>query len=122
MCATIDDFDDQVVRWWRWFAVALFLLIPLDLFTTLLAVARYGTGVEANPVMRVVLQQGLVVTTVVNLLVLGVAIALFHAAVDSVRRVPLAQRGHFVTLINGWIGLLILSGSALVLNNVTAIA
>lgn len=122
MPSTATDFDDRIAQWWRWFALALFLLLPLDLLTTLLAVDRYGTPVEANPVMRWVLEQGLVVTVLVHLVVVVVAVWLFHVAVDAVRRVPLSDRPKLARLIDGWLGLLLLFGSALVINNLSTIA
>lgn len=122
MPSAATDFDDRVSLWWRWFAVALFLLLPLDLLTTLVAIDRYGTAVEANPLMRWVLRQGLVVTTLVHLVVLVIAVWLFYVTINAVRRVPLSDRPTFVRLIDGWIGLLILFGGLLVVNNLSTIA
>lgn len=111
------EMDEQVDRWWFWFAIALFLLIPLDLFTTLIAVGRYGTVVEANPLMRWLLRQGLVAVTVVNLAVVGFAVYLFHAAIDRVQRVPPPYRSLVDHAVRAWIGFLILAGIVLVTNN-----
>ena len=110
--------DERVNRWWIGFAVALFLLLPVDLFTTLLAVGIYGTGVEANPIMRWLLHQGLVAVTVANLAVVGLVVLLFHVAVDRVQRVPPAYRSMVDPVITAWIGFLILAGLVLVTNNV----
>jgi hypothetical protein len=110
--------EERVDRWWFWFAVALFLLLPLDLFTTLLAVGIYGTGVEANPIMRWLLRQGLLAVTVANLAVVGLVVSLFHVAVDRVQRVPPAYRSKVDPAISAWIGFLILAGLVLVANNV----
>lgn len=109
--------DDRVGRWWFWFAVALFLLLPLDLFTTLLAVGTYGIGVEANPIMRWLLQQGLVAVTIANLVVVGFVVYLFHVAIDRIQRVPPAYRSMVDPAISAWIGFLILAGLVLVANN-----
>lgn len=117
MPAAGTEMGRQVDRWWRWFGVALFLLIPLDLFTTLLAVGTYGTVVEANPIMRWLLQQGLLVVTVANLVVVGLAVALFHAAISHIRRVPPSYHPVLTRAVNAWIGLLIVAGVVLVANN-----
>lgn len=116
------ELNGRVDQWWAWFAVALFLLIPLDLFTTLLAVGRHGTAVEANPVMRWLLEQGLFAGTAANLLVAGVAVFLFHIAVDRVRRISPLYRFVFVRLVDVWIGLLIAAGLILVTNNLLSLA
>ena len=119
--STDDGLDRRVEQWWRRFAVALFLLIPLDLLTTLLAVERHGVGVEANPVMRGLLDQGLVVVLAVNLAVGLLVVALFHAAVVSLRRTPSAYHGAVTAFVNVWVGVLIAIGAILVANNVVVL-
>lgn len=111
------ELNGRVDQWWFWFAVALFLLLPLDLFTTLLAVGTYGIGVEANPIMRWLLQQGLVAVTIANLVVVGFVVYLFHVAIDRIQRVPPAYRSMVDPAISAWIGFLILAGLVLVANN-----
>jgi hypothetical protein len=107
----------HVTRWWGWFAVALILLIPLDLFTTLLAVGAYGTVVEANPIMRWLLHQGLVVVTLANLGVVALAVVLFDAAIDHIQRVPPSYQPVLTHAVNVWLGFLIVAGVVLVANN-----
>lgn len=115
------EMDDYVRRWWLWFAVALFLLIPLDLFTTLLAVARYRIAVEANPVMRWLLHQGLFAVTVTNLVVVGLVVYLFHAAIEGIRCCTPVERTNLVSFINIWLGILIAVGLAVNANNLLAL-
>lgn len=121
MSADPAGWDDQVRRWWVRFAVALFLLIPLDLVTTLLAVAQHGLAVEANPIVRWLLRRGPVALTLANLAVVCVAVALFHVAVTRLRRTPPAYRGRVVLAVNVWIGGLIAAGCVLVANNLLTI-
>ena len=121
MSGSVAEVDDVATEWWVRYAVALFLLLPADLFTTLLAVGRHGTAVEANPVMRWLLEHGLVAVTVANLVAVGFAVWLFAAAVDRVRQVPSSRRGVFVRLVDCWLGLLIAAGVVLVANNVLAL-
>jgi hypothetical protein len=111
------EVDERVGRWWFWFAIALFLLVPLDLFTTLIAVGTYGTVAEANPLMRWLLEQGLFAVTIVNLAAVELAIYLFHTAIGRLRRVPPPYRSALTHAVNAWIGFLILAGIVLVTNN-----
>lgn len=113
--------ERHVQRWWLWFGVAIFLLIPMDLLTTLLAVRQYGIAVEANPIMRWLLGKGLFVVTVVNLVVAGLVIFLFHVAIARIRQVPPSHRSTLIYVVNGWIGLLVVAGVVLVTNNLLVI-
>lgn len=121
MTATAEGLDAKVRQWWYLFAVALFLLVPLDLFTTLLVVTKYGTVVEANPLMRWLLEQGLVAVLVVNLAVVAIVVALFQAAVDRLRRTPPAHHRTVTLAFNVWVGVLLVAGSVLVANNLAAL-
>lgn len=115
------EVEADVEQWWRWFALALFLLIPLDLFTTLLAVEKYGTAVEANPVMRWLLQQGLIAVTAANLLVVGLSIYLFHVAIERIRHISPSYFPMVTYAVQAWIGSLIVVGIVLVTNNLLVI-
>lgn len=121
MSAEPASWDAQVRRWWTRFAIALFLLIPLDLLTTLAAVSQHGLAVEANPIMQWLLRRGLVAVTLANLAAVCVAVALFHAAVERFRRTPPAHRRRVVRAVNAWLGVLLLAGCALVANNLLTV-
>lgn len=109
--------DRYVEKWWLLFGVALFLMIPFDLLTTLIAVTKYGIGVEANPIMRWLLSQGLLAVAVVNLLVLLVVVYLFHIAIGGVRRAAPSNRRSLIHIVNTWIGILLLVGVLVIVNN-----
>lgn len=119
--STAHRLDAHIRRWWHLFAVALFLLVPLDLLTTLLVVAEHGTVVEANPLMRWLLNQGLVVVTAVNLAVVVLVVALFHAAVHQIRQTPPAYHRPIALIVNAWVGVLLVAGTVLVTNNLAAL-
>lgn len=119
--AATDGLDDHIKRWWRLFAIALFLLVPLDLLTTLLVVTKYGTVVEANPLMRWLLDQGLVVVTVVNVAVVVLVVALFHVAIDRLRQTPPAYHRTITRVVNVWVGVLLVAGTVLVTNNLVVL-
>lgn len=112
------EVNRYVPQWWLWFGIALFLLVPLDLLTTLIAVAKYGVGVEANPVMQWLLRRGLFVVIAVHLGVLSLAVSLFHIAIGGVRNVSRSQARVFVHVVNIWIGVLLVVGIVVVANNV----
>lgn len=116
-----DNLDQSVRRWWRWFTVALLLLIPLDLLTTLIAVAEHGTAVEANPIVRWLLQQGLLAIVVVNLVVGILAVTLFHVAMEQFRRAAPSTPRPFVLFVNLWIGVLVATGAGVAVNNLLVI-
>ncbi|WP_096390424.1 DUF5658 family protein [Halopenitus persicus] len=121
MVDTATDVELDVRQWWVLFGIALFLLVPLDLLTTLIAVATYGLSVEANPVMRWHLQRGLLVTTVVNLVVVGVSVAMFHLAIERIRDVPPGERRVIDVGVTVWLTVLIGGGVVLVFNNLLVI-
>lgn len=111
------DVDQYVGQWWFWFAVALLLLLPIDLLTTLVAVAEYGTIIEANPVMAWLLDHGLLAVTVANLLVGGLVVYMFHAAIGRFRRSPPSFQRPMIHMMNVWIGILLGVGIAVVTTN-----
>lgn len=118
MSGTARGMDRRVDQWWLLFAVALFLLVPLDLLTTLLAVSKHGTVVEANPIMRWLLDRGLFAVTAANLLVVLLAISLFNAAITRIRRAPESSRRTFAFVVNVWVCVLLVAGFVVVINNV----
>ena len=118
MSGAVVEMDRYVEQWWLWFAVALFLLIPLDLLTTLIAVSKYGIGVEANPIMQWLLHRGLFAVTLVHLVVVGLVVSMFHVAIQRFQRAPPSYRRILCYVVTLWIGILIASGLLVVTNNV----
>lgn len=114
---TRGDLEVYIAAWWGLFAVALFMLLPLDLLTTLFAVAEYGVAVEANPIMRWLLGHGLVAVTVANLVAAGAVIYLFHIAVGKFRETSSSGRRVLVPVVSAWIIVLNVAGITIVLNN-----
>lgn len=108
-------------RWWKAFALALFLPVPVDLLTTLALVAVYGAGVEANPLMRALIEQGLVAVTVVNLLVVAAATVAFALAVDGIESAAPDRQRRLARGLDVWLGILLVVGVALVANNLAAL-
>lgn len=120
----MQEIRNQVARrraWWGAFAVALFLLVPVDLLTTLASVAVYGPGVEANPLMRALLEHGLVAVTVANLVVVAAAVYAFDLAVDGILGAPPERRRRLAAGLELWLAALLVGAVALVANNLAAL-
>lgn len=112
---------DRRSHWWAWFTVALFLLVPVDLLTTLLAVAQHGIGVETNPLVRWLLHQGLVAVAAANLVAGLLAVGLFDVAVRAVDGASGRWRGALVHGVDAWVGLALVAGLALTANNLMVV-
>ncbi len=111
----------RVEEYWSWFAVGLFLLLPVDLLTTYGAAAEYGLAHEANPVMRWLLPKGVVVTTVVHLCLVVVAVAGFRGVLVAIERTPARLRPPLLYGLELWLGLLIVAGLIVLANNLSVI-
>lgn len=108
-------------EYWDWFAMALFLLITLDMISSRYAAVAAGHASEANPIMRWVLQQDVVVLTTVNLLAGFIAVGSFYflmALLDSTH--PPYDR-YLAWLIEIWLGVLIAGGLFVFANNIAVI-
>lgn len=115
------ELDRYVPTWWLLFGAALFLLIPLDLLTTYAAISKHGMVVEANPLMRYLLEQGIVVVTVVNIVVVAVVTGMFHVALTRIQRAPERSHRALTHTVNLWVGVLLLAGIVLVTNNLLVV-
>lgn len=113
--------ESHVGEWWFSFGVALFLLVPFDLFTTLVAVGQHGMVVEANPIMRWLLRQGLFAVVTVHIVVAGIAAVMFHVALDRIRDAPRPYHRPLTRVVNVWVGVLLVGGALLVANNLLVI-
>lgn len=111
----------RVEEYWGWIAVALFLLLSLDLLTTYYAAATVGTGAEANPVMAWLLARSLATVVAVHLLVVALAVAFFAVLMRLYRRTPSPLRRGFGLLIELWLGVLVAVGLAVFANNLAVV-
>lgn len=114
----VSTLEGRVERWWALFGAALFLLVPVDLLTTLFAVARHGLAVESNPFVRWLLGRGLLEVTLANLAAAVLAVLLFHAAVVTLRGSLPSPRHPVVYGVDAWVGLVFLAGVVVTANNV----
>jgi hypothetical protein len=112
---------DRILEYWSWVAWALFLLVTVDMLTTLFAASILGTAAEANPLIRWALGRGVVVLVAMNLLAVFVVVTFFYALVKMLERTPSQHQGHFSLVVELWLGLLIFAGLLVFANNLTAI-
>jgi len=113
--------EPRVDEYWSWLAVALFMLVSVDLLTTLLAAADVGPAAEANPVMAWLIGQPLSVLLSVNLAVVVLAATFFYALVETIRTAPSRQARAVAMLVELWLGAVLAVGFAIFANNVAVI-
>jgi len=113
--------DARIEEYWSWFAVALFLLITVDLLTTFGATVKYGVSAEANPLMRWLLPQGALVVAVVHLIVVVAAVLSFSGVMTAVQRTPQRYRPALMRLVEVWLGLILTTGLFLFANNLSVV-
>lgn len=111
----------RIEEYWGWAAVALFLLLSLDLLTTYYAAATVGTAAEANPLVAWLLGRSLWVVVAVHLFVAVLVVGCFAVLMRLYRRTPRRYRRGFGLLIELWLGGLVAAGFAVVANNIAVV-
>ncbi|WP_237560422.1 hypothetical protein [Halolamina rubra] len=106
--------------YWGWVAAALFLLLPVDLLTTLLNAAVVGPEAEANPWMAWLLAQPLWVVVAVHLAVGATAVAGF-AAYESLSRRSERFGGMMLQAARLYLVLLVAAGFLVFVNNLSVL-
>ncbi len=112
---------DRVSEYWSWFAVALFLLLTVDILTSIGAATRTDLEAEANPFMRWLFTQDIALIVAVHLAVLVVAVGGFWALMYFRNRTPEPIDRYFDVVIEAWIGLLVALGLFIFANNMAVI-
>lgn len=110
-----------IEEYWDWFAVALFVLITVDMITTVYAAWYVGPAAEANPLMRWALGQGMVTVTIVNLAATVVAVGGFALLMQLLQATDPPYDRYVAVSIQAWLGLLIAGGLFVFANNLTVI-
>lgn len=111
----------KIHEYWNWIGAALFLLITVDMLTTIYAAAVVGPGAESNPLMRWALRQGIGVIVAVNLLAAVVVGGLCYGLVRALRRTAPERQPVFALVIELWIGLLLFVGLFVLANNLSVV-
>ncbi|MFC6941861.1 DUF5658 family protein [Salinirubellus sp. GCM10025818] len=108
-------------EYWDWVAVALFLLVTVDMLTTMFAAATLGAEAEANPLMRWALRRGTPTLVVVNVIVVVLATVFFYGLREMLGRTPDRYRRSFSLLVEAWLGLLVVVGLGVFANNLSVV-
>jgi len=113
--------DARAQEYWDWIAVALFLLVTVDMLTTVYAARAVGVAGEANPVMRWSLASGPIVFAVVKLLTVIAVAGLFGRVLAIFERTPAPYDRYFAAAIEAWLGGLLATGLLVFANNLFVI-
>ena len=113
--------ESRIEEYWDWIAVALFLLLAVDLLTTLAAARLVGVGAESNPLMRWLLSRGVLVVIGAHLAVVVLVTGCFRLLVERLRRTPAPANRYFALVIEMWLGLLLAVGLGAFANNLSVI-
>ena len=108
-------------EFWGWTGATLFVLITLDLLTTIYAVAVVGIEHESNPVMAWLLSRSLVVLVGVHLLAVVLLAVLFYGLAELVRETPEPYRRGLKRAIEGFLGIMLAIGLFVFANNLAVI-
>ncbi|MFC6988410.1 hypothetical protein ACFQJD_06265 [Haloplanus sp. GCM10025708] len=116
---TVDE--SRIGEYWDWVTVALFLLVTVDLLTSLAAAEVVGRSAEGNPLMRWLLGRSLGVVVAVHLGVVVLVSVTFHVLMGRLRRTSAPQSRYFALLLELWLGSLVAVGLAVFANNLAVI-
>lgn len=111
----------RIEEYWDWFAVALFVLITVDMLTTMFAGRVVGHQAEANPLIRWALGQGVLTLTVINLVAAVVAVTVFYNLIQILKRTAPPYDRFLEVSIEVWLALLISTGLFVFANNLMVI-
>lgn len=111
----------RLEEYWDWFAGALFVLITVDMITTMYAAFHVGPAAEANPLMRWALGQGMLTLTAVNLAATVIAVGGFYALIRLLQTADPPYDRYVGVGIEAWLGLLIAGGLFVFANNLAVI-
>ena len=117
----VTGLDARVQEYWDWLAVALFVLITVDMVTTVYAARVVGLTGEANPVVRWSLLRGPVMFAVVNLLAVVTAVVLFDRIVALLLDTPDPYVRYAAAAVEAWLGGLLAAGLLVFANNLAVI-
>jgi hypothetical protein len=108
-------------EYWSWVAGALYLLLSVDLLVTLYAAGLYGAAAEANPYVQWALGQDPVVIVALNLLALGVLVALFYGYLELLAAARGVEAWIMARSFECWLGCLVAAGLFVFANNLAVI-
>ncbi|MFB6094850.1 MAG: hypothetical protein ABEJ71_00160, partial [Halodesulfurarchaeum sp.] len=112
----------RLEEYWSWVAVALFLLLTVDLLTTMFAAHVVGPAAEANPLVRwAMVRGGIAMLLALNLAALALLVILFYGLIRLTREAPAPYDDVVALVFEVWIGLLVALGLLIFANNLLVI-
>jgi hypothetical protein len=115
------DIESRTEEYWDWFAIALFILITVDMITTMFAAWQVGLAAEANPLMRWAQSQGLLTVMAFNLVATVVAVVGFYLLIGQLKATEPPLDRYLSLGLEAWLGLLISGGLFVFANNLSVI-
>lgn len=113
--------ETRIQEYWDWAAVALFLLLSIDLLTSIFAASVVGLEHEGNPFMAWLLFQPLPLLIGVHLVVMGLAVLGFWLLFREIERSEGIAGRILRFLTELYLGLLIAVGLFVYANNLAVL-
>lgn len=111
-------FDDE---YWDWVGVVLFLLVTVDMLTSIYAASAAGVSAESNPLMRYLLSQSVPVIAGAHVAAGIGSVAFFYALRENVKMASSRYRGYLGASLKLYLGLLVAAGLFVFANNLSVI-
>ena len=113
--------EPRFAEYWEWLAVALFLLITVDLLTSLYAASVVGVSAEANPLMRWLLAQSIATIVAVHIAITVAVTLCFAGVLIALARTPAPFDRYLALVVEAWLACLIAAGLFVFANNLSVI-
>jgi hypothetical protein len=110
----------SVEEYWDWVAVGLFLMVTVDLLTSLYAAEVVGIEHESNPVMRYILSRSVGVVALAHIAAVVLVSYFFYALFEVLKYRSGDGRWSRIAL-ELYIGLFVASGLFVFANNLTVV-
>lgn len=115
---TVPQTDDE---YWSWFAIILFMMIPVDMITTSFAIHKHGIEHEANPFMAIVFQSDWYIFLGVHLLGVLLAVIIFYGVLKMGEKTDKRFQPTYYLMMELWMGFWLAFSFFLYANNLLGI-
>lgn len=118
---TLTKIESRIPLYWRLAAVAVFLLVPIDMVTTMFAAYVYGSGAEANWIVAHAIEEGPVVFAGINLIGGFLVSLIFYGLIELIESSPHEHQRALGLAFEAWVTILIGIGLFVAANNISVI-
>lgn len=108
-------------EYWDWVGVVLFLLVTVDMLTSIYAAGTAGVSAESNPLMRYLLSRSIPVIAGAHVAVGVGSAAFFYGLRENVKTAPSRYRGYIGVSLKLYLGMLVAAGLFVFANNLSVI-